>query len=398
MKHLSLRILFLCVFLPPVLYIFSIQGLEIYFQSTWKAGLRDELVSDVDSLMSGEVRLNKVIAQNVKAYFQGKWPIQLGADPNVSVRTKQGRLLYPVLGFEGGSVTNRDFSLRGFLSQDQKPDIARRNLQLLREGLVLALSVTIPRNTWLANIVLIFYIMCFSSILVYSYQSRARQAEELARQQQEKLEYAQNRLERAQARLDETSNKEDWYQQELDRLKGELEKADTRIRTTEQEAMEELEELEKKLQESVAHREKKEEEVQTLLHEVEELEVQQKGSSRKRDKDFKQLKKRFQTLYKNLLLHDRAVQGFLDLPQDMHLKAEEMVHTLNEDSGKIQVKRKVFTKQSSLTVFETVFAYKGRLYWHKRDDGGIEIMAIGSKNTQQRDLNYLESLTTGNNK
>ena len=393
MKHLSLRILFLCVFLPPVLYIFTIQGLETYFQYTWKSGLRQELVSNVDGLMAGEVRLNEVIAQNVDAWFQGRWPLKLGVDPNVSVRTKQGRLLYPVLGLESGSAGNRDFSLEGFLSRDRKSEIARRNMKILREGLVLELSVTIPRNTWLANIVLIFYIMCFSTILVYSYQSRARQTEELARQQREALEDAQKRLEQAQARLEETSGKAAWYHQEIERLKGELNKADTRIQATEQEAMEELEELEKKLQESVAHREKKEEEIQSLLQEVEQLEDKQKGASRKKDKDFKQIKKRFQTLYKQLALHDRAVEGFLDLPQDMHLKAEEVMHTLNQDSSKVQVKRKVFFKKSSLTVFETIFAYKGRLYWRKREDGRIEIPVVGTKNTQNRDLNYLESLT-----
>ena len=392
MQHLSFRILFLCVFLPPVLYIFSIHGLEAYFQSTWQSGLRNELVSNVDALMAGEVRLNEVIRGNVKEYFHGRWPLKLGADPNVSVRTKQGRLLGPVLGIESGSVGNQYFSMEGFLSRDRNSTIAQRNMEMLQEGLVLDLSVKIPRNTWLANIVLVFYIMCFSSILFYSYQARAKQAKKLARQQQQELEDAQNRLEQAQARLKETSNKEAWYQQELDRLKGELKKADTRIQTTEQEAMEELEELEKKLQESVINREKKEEEIQTLLQEVEQLEGKQKGSSRKKDKDFKQVKKRFQTLYKQLVLHDRALEGFLDLPQDMHLKAEEVMHNLNDDSGNVPVKRKIFFKKSSLLAWETVFAYKGRLYWRKNENGGIEILAIGTKNTQQRDLNSLESL------
>jgi predicted RNase H-like nuclease (RuvC/YqgF family) len=156
--------------------------------------------------------------------------------------------------------------------------------------------------------------------------------------------------------------------------------------------MEELEELEKRLQESVEHREKKEKEIQALMQEVEQLEARQKTSSRKKDKDFKQIKKRFQTLYKQLALHDRAVEGFLELPPDMQLKAEEVVHSMNEDSSRVQVKRKVFSRKGSSTVFETVFAYKGRLYWRKDSEGKTEILAIGTKNTQNRDLAYLESL------
>jgi predicted nucleic acid-binding Zn-ribbon protein len=392
-KHLSFRILFLCVFLPPVLYIFSIQGLETYFQSTWKSGLRDELVSNVEGLMAGEARLHEVVRGNVKEYFRGRWPLKLGADPRVVVRTKEGRLIYPVLGYEESALTNRDLSLRGFLSGDEKSRIAERNMEILREGLVLRLSVQVPRNTWLANIVLVVYILIFSSILFFSYRYRARQAEEVTRKQREELEDAQRRLQQAQSRLQEVSGKEDRYQQEIDRLRGELQKADSRIQATEQEAMEELEDLEKKLQESVEQREKKEEEIQTLLQEVEQLESKRKGSSRKKDKEFQQIRKRFQTLYKQLSLHDRAVEGFLELPQDMHLKAEEVLHTLNEDSGKVQVKRKVFFKKSSLTAFETVFAYKGRLYWRKNENGGIEVLAIGTKNTQNRDLNYLEGLS-----
>jgi hypothetical protein len=86
------------------------------------------------------------------------------------------------------------------------------------------------------------------------------------------------------------------------------------------------------------------------------------------------------------------VEGFLELQPDMQLKAEEVVHALNEGSNKVQVKRKVFSKKSSLTAFETVFAYKGRIYWRKTSDGRVEILAVGTKNTQHKDLNYLDSL------
>ena len=392
MRNLSFRILFLCIFLPPVLYIFSIQGLESYFQLSWKSELKNRLISNIDELMEGDIRLSEVVRMNINGYFREKWAVHLGAEPQIVVRSQQGRLLYPLPDFEGLFLRGEGFSWKDIPSRELKADIAQRNLNILREGLELSLSVQIPRNTLLANMVLLVYILIFSSILFYSYQSRTRQVEQMTRRQQEELEEAQKRLEQAQARLEQDTDKEERYQNEISRLKNELDKADTRIQLTEQEAMGELEELEKKLQESVKHRETKEEEIHTLLKEVEDLQSQQKAVTRKKEKDFKQIMKRFQTLYKQLIFHDRSVEGFLQLPQDMHLKAEEVLHALNEDSSKVQVKRKVFCKKNTLTAFETVFAHKGRIYWHKNSESKVEVMVIGTKNTQQRDLSYLDNL------
>ena len=392
MRHLSFRVLFLCVFLPPVLYIFTIQGLETYFQSTWRSGLRNSLVSNMDGLMSGQVRLSELVQKNISDYFRSKWAARLGAKPQVVVRTREGRLVYPVLDFEEQWSRGSGLSLDRFPTRDGKEAIARRNMKILREGLVVTLSVQIPRNTWLANIVLVFYILIFSSILFYSYQSRARQAEQASKRQQAELEAAQERLRQAQFRLEEVAGKEERRQQEIDRLKSELEKADTRIQATEEEALQELERLEQKLQESVSLREAKEREIRELSQEIEQLESVRKSASRKKDKEHAQILKRFQTLYKNLVFDERAAEGFLELPPDMQLKAEEVIHNMNEDSSRVQVKRKVFSKKGSTTAFETVFAYKGRLYWRKDSEGRTEILAIGTKNTQNRDLAYLESL------
>jgi hypothetical protein len=102
--------------------------------------------------------------------------------------------------------------------------------------------------------------------------------------------------------------------------------------------------------------------------------------------------KRFRTLYKNLEFHDRAVEGFLGLPADLQLRAEELIYNLNEDSSRLTAKRKVFSRPGTLTVLEAEFGYKGRLYWRQRKGGKAEILAIGTKNTQGKDLTYLESL------
>ena len=102
--------------------------------------------------------------------------------------------------------------------------------------------------------------------------------------------------------------------------------------------------------------------------------------------------KRFRVLYKNLLFTDRAVEGFLSLTDDFQLKAEEVIHRLNEDETQVSVRRKVFGKGGKMNMLEADFAYSGRVYFQKDSKGGIRVAAIGTKNTQDRDLAFLEAM------
>jgi hypothetical protein len=76
----------------------------------------------------------------------------------------------------------------------------------------------------------------------------------------------------------------------------------------------------------------------------------------------------------------------------MKIKGEEIIHKLNEDPSFVSVKRKVFGKKGRATVQEVIFSYKGRLYFRKKKDGQIEILTIGTKNTQAKDLEFLDNL------
>ena len=76
----------------------------------------------------------------------------------------------------------------------------------------------------------------------------------------------------------------------------------------------------------------------------------------------------------------------------MKIKAEEIVHKLNENPRLVPIKRKVFGKKNRRTVQEVIFAYKGRLYFQFTKDERAEVVAIGTKNTQNKDLEYLDSL------
>ena len=59
-------------------------------------------------------------------------------------------------------------------------------------------------------------------------------------------------------------------------------------------------------------------------------------------------------------------------------------------SNRVQIKRKVFGKKNRETVFEVIFAYKGRLYFWKISGNRVEVLAIGTKLTQNKSLVFLD--------
>ncbi len=390
-RSLSFRILYLCIFLPPVLYIFTIQGLERHLDNTWSRELSTELITDMPRVATGRISLQEEIRKNVNDFITGKKLTRLGVIIHVGVRTDEGRQLYPVFDLDRELTVNRGGADENHLSELERSLTARESIGILREGLVLNLSVQIPHNTWVSNIILIFYIFTFSLLLYRSYQAREIKSRIAAEEQKQKLENTRNRLDKAQSSLREFSGKEEAYTREMETLKRDLEKADNRLKITEEEALKELEDLEQKLSSVTAQRENQELEILQLSEHLEKLHSDRQARDKKKQKLFDQQLKRFSTLYKRLKFHDRAVQGFMELPEELQLKAEELIHTLNEDLQKVSVKRKVFSRGTT-TSFETDFAYRGRLYWSRNSGGKVEVLAVGTKNTQSKDLKYLEGI------
>ena len=394
MKHFTFRILFLCIFLPPVLYIFTIQALEALIRQRWASDLEKRLISDSSALLEGRINIQNEIEQNIDLYLSTRYATKLGVIPGIVVKTKTGRRLYPKITPDAIYPFDLDMP-----SAEEKPPgllepilVAKENLKIMEEQISLSINVQIPRNTLLANSILICYIFMFSFLLYRAYRASVSEAERMSLQNQQALEAAYSRLTAAQNRLQEVADDENAYQKEIEKLQAELTMASNKVQATEDEALEEIEALEEKLQESVALREKKEKELTHIRQELERLESSQKAAPRKQEKQIKNTMKRFRTLYKNLEFHSRAAEGFLSLQGDLQLRAEEFIHNMNEDSSRLTVKRKVFSKKGASPAFESEFAYRGRLYWKRGADGKTQILAIGTKNTQAKELAYLKSL------
>ena len=394
MRHLSFRIIFLCIFLPPVLYIFSIHGLESYFQRTYTAELQKILISDPITLLQGQITIQQELQRNIDTYLKSLQATKWGVLLKVTVRTKTGRWLYPSVIIE----TFDQFSSGEFYQSGRLPspaavlEVAKENVKIMDEGISLEVTLQIPNNTWLANCILVFYIFLFAGVLYRAYIKSASESERLNLQNQEALEAASKRLEKAEQQLSSQTGKERDYHQEIEKLRSEVAKTSEQLQHTEDEALTEIETLEEKVQESLNLREEMELEVLRLKEEMERLESSPRPSPKKLEKQVPKAMKRFTTLYKNLEFQARAVEGYLSLRSDLQLRAEELIHNINEDSDRLVVKRKVFARKGAMPTLETEFAYRGRLYWKRTSGGKVRILAIGTKNTQSKDLAFLESL------
>lgn len=394
MKHLSFRLLFCAIVCPPFLYVLSLQGLETIIQKKCRHELEGLLVSDTRSLLHGRITIQDEIHRNIETYLASRRFLGWGISPQIAVRTKKGQWLYPTSGKEtfdlsqadSFSTENRTYAPKTMLQ------VAEENLKIMNDGIALDVAIDIPRNTWIANIILSIYVLLFTLILYVAYQASRRSARLLEQLNQEALMQAHDKLYDIQRKLSQVTEREHAYVNKIQYLKTDLELASDKVRTTEDDALAEIEALENKLCQSTAIKEKLESEVIRLKEELGRIEGPKDVPVRKKLKAINRAAKRFKTLYKNLDIEPRAIEGFLGLQGDLQLRAEEMIHNMNQGTDRLPVKRKVFSRKGAETVFECEFAYRGRIYWKPSPGSRTKILAIGTKSSQAKDLTYLESV------
>lgn len=394
MKHLSFRLLFCAIVCPPLLYVLSLQGLETIIQKKCRNDLEGILVSDTRSLLQGRIAIQDEIHRNIKRYLASRRFFRWGVSPQIVVRTQKGKWLYPTSAgqtfdlseTETFSTENRTYGPKTMLQ------VAEQNLNVMKEGIALTVTVHIPRNAWLANIILSIYVFLFTIILYGAYRKSRNSSRLSAQLNQEALTRAHDTLRDLQAQLSQVAEREQIYVDKIHFLKTDLELASDKVRATEDEALVEMEALENKLCESMAIKERLESEVIRLKEELSQIEGPKDVPVRKKRKEITRAEKRFRTLYKNLDIQPRAIEGFLGLQGDLQLRAEELIHNMNQGIDRLPVKRKVFSKKGTETAFECEFAYRGRIYWKPNPEGRTKILAIGTKNSQAKDLTYLQSL------
>ncbi len=380
MRFFSIKILCACILLPPVLYLLTVQIMERSAEAHITRQIEEIYTGDPQTLLDGSARLEDVIEANINRYLAGSFLARNGFAIHVSVTASSGKLVYPALS------ENEETGL----SDSRK--VALENFAALSAGLTVRVEARLEHNRLISNSVLCGYALAAMVVLLVHYRSAGRQIQ--SEEDRRRLELGHLlELDRSNTiRLAELEQQRELMAAELRKLRSYLQDERARAERNEDELIGEIDALEKRLAENIELQAAQQAETQSFKEKLSVLEKEQRREERGRQKAAIAYQKRFATLYKNVLVSDRAVDGLLDLNEEMRLKAEEVVHQLNANPDLVSIKRKVFGKKNRETVLEVVFAYKGRLYFRRGADRRAEIVAIGTKNTQERELEFLASL------
>ncbi|MGD8975085.1 MAG: hypothetical protein PVJ56_17420, partial [Desulfobacterales bacterium] len=316
MRFLSFKVLTLCIILPPVCYIITAFFAERYSRDLFAAQIENIYTGDLQPLLDGSVRLQDVISQNIDAYLKNKKIVDLGLKADVRVVTEKGKMLYPsILGQE--DITN--------LPPDPS-QVAADNFSLIDEGLVVKVETKFDHNTAMSNSALAIYIMLAVFIFFLHYKSASRKAELEEREAQMEISRLRELEEENTGRLEALKQERQRLQSEFGVLKEIVEDEQKKAERNEDELIEEIEALEAKLNQNIAQQDAQQEEIIKLEERIEVYEKGQRKVGKQKQKAADSARKRFNALYKNLSVNQRAVNGFLDLNEDLKIKAEEVIH------------------------------------------------------------------------
>ncbi len=383
MKFLPFKILFLCILIPPVLFLFTLHFSESYLKKKYTEEIEEICTGDTYPLFKGTITLRDAIKKNISIYLKNKLLITWGVQTNIIIETKTGIRLFPFF-YQQDST---DFYIDKLIS------IASENYTFLKDGILVKVDIIIPYDTKISYFIFSFYIF-ISLIIIYCFYN-------IGAQKAEKHEFIKNRrikgLEEKHARYAKQAfiheQKRSKLLSDLLNVKKELEKEKLKVIKNEDEMLEEISLYEEELEKNTSLLKDQQEYIDSLKHRIKELDHAKVKEKKQIDKASEALSKRFKVLYKNILFDKRALEGFVSLESEAKIKCEEVIHHLNEDFTKVSIKRKVFSKKDNKTPsFEVLIAYKGRLYFRHTKDGKINILAIGTKTTQHKDLVYIDKL------
>lgn len=383
MKFFSFKILLLCILLPPLMYLGTVRGLERYLTRHYHDEIKNIYLSGMNNILNGSIALRQSIQQSIESYLAQKSLLEFGLQLTIKISTTDGIVLYPPI-YQAENPADQ-------LNQNSM-DIARQNFRLLNNGLRLSIDVNIRPYSALATFILSFYIM-ISGLGLYAYFRKA--SRKLQQADTERLSEL-SRLRRLEddfsQQINVLSSERESLLLEYQALEKAIEEQKRNAKQNEEEMFDEIEQLELRLKDNLSRQENQSRELLTLEEKINELEKLKDTLDKQKEKNIDKFSKRFRTLYKNIDTHDRALIGLSELTDEMALKAEEVIHQLNDDPSAVPIKRKVFSKKGKTTAFEIVFAYNGRIYFRKNGQQRLEILAVGTKNTQPKDLAYLDRL------
>ena len=382
MKGFPYKLLFICIFFPPICYILTLYLSEEYLRKRETSSLNNIIIQNYEALYEGRYTIKEEINRNIGEYLlkQGL-RFRIGIRTEILVKTKDDIILYPSQIDQNLNNIIADLSV----NKPNYMEVAAENYKILNDGLIVTISVNIKHNGWLSNSILLFYVFLAVFIIHQAVKKRVIETERLEKEYEESIKDLTDKLKERESGLSEIKINEGVYLNKIEELKKERKNLSTDVDGL----LEEIERLETGLNEQRGLREAREVDVLNLRGEINSLRSRFERPEKK-IKEIDAIGKRFRVLYKNLSFNERALDGFLSLSDEFQLKAEEIIHRLNDDDTKVPVKRKVFGKRGKMNFLELEFSYSGRIYYRKDSQSKIKIFVIGTKKTQGQDLAFLE--------
>jgi hypothetical protein len=382
MRGFPYKLLFMCILLPPICYILTLYLSEEYLRKLETSRLNGIIIQNYEALYEGRHSIKEEINRNIGEYLlkQGI-RFRMGIRTDILVKTKDNIILYPISIEQNTNNIATDLSVNA----PNYVEVAAENYRILNKGIIRVVDVNIKFNGLLSYGILLFYVFLAVFVIQRAVKNRIRETERVEKEYEESIKELTGKLMEAEFGLSEIKQKEDVYLNNIEKLNRERKNLSTDIDGL----LEEIEGLEAGLKEQRGVREEREKDVLNLREEIDRL----KGRFERPEKKIKEIDaigKRFRVLYKNLTFTERALDGFLSLSDEFQLKAEEIIHRLNDDDTKVPVKRKVFGKGGKMNFLELEFSYSGRIYYRKDTQSRIKIFVIGTKKTQGQDIAFLE--------
>lgn len=387
-----LLIAFGSIFVFMLLYVFSVAALEELLDAHFREQV-ELAVAAPDGLRPVASQIQEEISSRV---MHSPWVRIGGVDVSVIVLAADGSYLYV-----GGRVVQPPPSVEDLTAMRRE---AQRLLPATGEAVV-----SVPHNTVLSNALLLFYAgLLLQGLFVYNrYATRrnSRQLEQALRVRDEAAERAseiQAELEEVRHHLSTVEPVEREHAEEIRTLQYErqiLQRKLTGLATREEELRgkaaraveldQERQALEDLLEEASTDISSKDEEIGELQSSLKLASRAAKAKSREGD----QLAKRLRALYPTIEIDDRALQDLVALrDESMKLKAEQAIRRLDGEADNVAVRRKVGGLPNHLSVFELGFAGKGRIYYTRGRQRRFRLLAVGAKNSQNQDMEYLSRL------
>ncbi|MBP8830247.1 MAG: hypothetical protein KBG98_11445 [Desulfobacter sp.] len=389
MKYFPFKVVVFCLVITPILYTITLAGCRDYLEKKYLSKIENGFIGNSSDLLNGSVPIEDRIAKNIQAILNRDTLIRMAQlDLEVQVTDSRGKIVYPI--YVGTDEFEEDS-----LGYSDAQAVADKNFAMLNSGLKVNTVLHLDHGSFLANFIFALYSGMSLLIFFVFYRQGSKRAKEERDAKNALIHNLKQDLKEDEIRheklVEELNSERVELFKHIKQLDKKYQSEQKKAKINEDEMFNEIVGLEDRLNTYIELKKRRDVEINELKSSLEKYE-QRKSAAKSGRSEFDFISKRFGTLYKNVDVSRKALDGFMNLTEELQIKAEETIYQLDRDPGSVIVKRKVFSgKKHKDSCFEVLFAYTGRLYFMNHPNK-TQVVVIGTKHTQPRDMEYLHNL------